>query len=160
MFNMSMKSGQLPTEWKHANVIPVHKSGDRQIANNYRPIYLLSVVSKIMERCVHEHVYSVVKPQIHTLQHGFVPKRSSARQMLKIYNDIGSVLDKGGQIDIVFLDFCKAFDSVSHSLLVHKLQMYGFSGKLLNWIENYLSGRKQRVLVEGKLSEWLPVTSG
>jgi hypothetical protein len=75
------------------------------------------------------------------------------------YN-IGSVIDRGGQVDILYLDFSKAFDSVSHRLSVHKLKSYGIQGKLLGWFQQYLSGRQQRVVLEGVTSDWLPVTSG
>ena len=160
LFNLSMETGHLPSQWKHAHVIPIHKSGDKELIINYRPISLLDSVSKLMERCIHSYVYPIIKPHIHELQHGFVQNRSSTMQMLKVYDQIGATLDKGGQTDVIFLDFCKAFASVSHKLLVHKLQTYGFNGKLLNWINTYLSGRQQRVMIEGKFSDWLPVSSG
>ena len=94
---------------------------------NYRPISLLCTVSKVMERCVHNHIYANVKHKIHKLQHGISKGRSCTSQLLKVYHDVGQVLDKGGHIDIAYLDFSKAFDHVSHTLLVSKLQLlYGF----------------------------------
>lgn len=160
LYNRSMQSGVIPKQWREANVVPVHKKGAKECVGNYRPISLLCIASKIMERCIHDHVFTAVKAHIHPLQHGFMKGRSCATQLLNVYHDVGSNLDSGGQTDIVFLDFSKAFDSVSHVLLLHKLKMYGFNGALLNWLRAYLSDRRQRVLIEGSASMWLPVTSG
>ena len=77
-----------------------------------------------------------------------------------MYHSIGSSLDKGIQVDVAYLDFSKAFDSVPHNLLVHKLQMYGFNGNLLKWLKSYLDEREQRVIIEGQTSDWCKVTSG
>ena len=160
LYQMSMESGLIPCQWKEANVAPVFKKGSKECVNNYRPISLLCIVSKVMEKCIYNHVFPAVEPHIYSLQHGFVRGRSCATQLLHVYNNIGHTLDQGGQTDIVYLDISKAFDSVPHALIVHKLRMYGFNGNLLRWLESYLSGRRQRVLVEGSLSDWLPVTSG
>jgi len=160
LFNKSLSLGQVPTDWKDANVIPVHKKGDKELVSNYRPISLLSIASKVMERCLYNAVFPKLYDKIHSLQHGFVKGRSTTTQLLEVYHQIGSVLDKGGQVDMLFLDFSKAFDSVPHILLTHKLQMFGFGGELLQWLNSYLTNRRQRVVVEGSLSEWRPVTSG
>jgi len=161
MFNKSMELGKVPSQWKLANVTPVFKKGEKQNVENYRPISLLCIASKIMERCVHDYIYPQIQDKLHTLQHGFVKGRSCLTQLLKVYHNIGSILDKGGQVDIAYLDFSKAFDCISHKLLMYKLQhMFGFSGKLLNWLDNYLDDRKQRVVLENVASDWLPVTSG
>ena len=160
LFKLSMSLSQIPSEWKNANVTPIFKKGERDKTCNYRPVSLLSCVSKVMERCVFNHIYSKVEDALHPLQHGFVKGKSCSTQLLEVYNEVGRVLDNGGQADIVFLDFSKAFDSVSHPLLLHKLKQYGINGPLLNWLSSYLSNRKQRVVVNGEASGWLPVTSG
>ena len=160
LFNLCMTSGRFPTQWKRAHIVPVHKKGKRDAAENYRPVSLLSVVSKVMERCVYDHIYEHVSSLLSPLQHGFVKGKSCSTQLLDVYHRIGESLDKSCQTDIIFLDFSKAFDSVSHSLLLHKLQSYGINGKLLNWLRSYLSSRQQRVVIEGCESEWLPVKSG
>ena len=161
IFNVSMSSHTVPNEWKKANVVPVFKKGEKHDVKNYRPISLLSTVSKVMERCIFNHLYPFVEDTLHPLQHGFIKGRSCASQLLKVYHSIGSVLDKGGQVDIIFLDFSKAFDCISHDLLLYKLQhVYGIDGCLLLWFQDYLSNRSQRVLIEGKCSDWLPVLSG
>ena len=161
LFNASIVTHTVPSDWKKSNIVPVFKKGDKQSVNNYRPISLLCTVSKVLERCIFNHLYPFVDDLLHPLQHGFIKGRSCVTQLLKVYHSIGSVLDKGGQIDIVFLDFSKAFDCISHDLLLYKLKhFYGLDGSLLMWIQNYLTDRSQRVLIDGKCSDWLPVTSG
>lgn len=160
LYNMSLQLGRIPVQWKQANVTPIYKKGDKQLAENYRPVSLLCIVSKVLERCIYDRIIPQVKQLIHPLQHGFVKGRSCATQLLEVYNNIGSELDQGGQVDMVYLDFSKAFDSVSHRLLIRKLKMYGFHGNLLDWLIQYLSGRQQRIVLEGETSDWLPVTSG
>ena len=99
---------------------------------NYRPISLLLVVSKIMERCVHDILYRKVRDQIHKLQHGFSKGRSCTSQLLKVCHNICAILDKGGQVDIAYLDFSKAFDCVNHNLLMNKLERnHNINGNLL-----------------------------
>ena len=151
----------VPSPWKSTNVVPIHKKGDKHNVQNYRPISLLPIVSKIMERVIFETLYTHVKDSLHSLQHGFIRGRSCTTQLLLVYQSIGSTLDRGGQVDVVFLDFSKAFDCISHQLLLHKLRMqYGIDDVLLSWLASYLSSRTQRVLIDGKMSNFIPVTSG
>ena len=128
LFNKSLSQGALPEEWKIANIIPVHKKGEKEYAENYLPISLLSVVSKVLERCVfyniREQLYQVIK----TSQHGFIRGKSCVTNLLEVLNYIGSILDVGGQVDAVYLDMSKAFDKVNHKHLLHKLRMAGFGG--------------------------------
>ena len=160
LFNLSMNQSKVPQLWKRAHVSPIHKKGELDKVTNYRPVSLLSVVSKVMERCIHNHVYHVVRKNISAKQHGFFAGRSCNTQLLDVYHTIGACLDKGVQTDVIYLDFSKAFDSVPHSLLLHKIKMFGFNGVLLNWFKSYLMERKQQVVIEGAESTWLTVTSG
>ena len=160
LFNLSMSTCTLPEVWKYSNVVPIHKKGKKCKVDNYRPISLLNSVSKVMERLVFNHIYPVVSPQINSAQHGFMKHRSTTTQLIDTYSDISRNLDSGSQTDIIFLDFAKAFDSVPHDLIVHKLKTFGFGSNLLQWIENYLQGRYQSVMIEGQVSSPLPVTSG
>jgi hypothetical protein len=161
LFNTMLYTGSVPENWKLANVIPVFKKGDKQDVANYRPISLLCIVSKVMERCIFNYLCNYLWPKIYPLQHGFMKGRSCTSQLLHVYHNIGSILDKGGQVDIVFLDFSKAFDSVPHHLLLKKLyHLFGTSGCLLDWLESYLQSRKQRVIINGAFSDWAPVSSG
>ncbi|CAB3992988.1 Hypothetical predicted protein, partial [Paramuricea clavata] len=160
LFNKSLSQGALPEDWKIANIIPVYKKGEKEYAENYRPISLLSIVSKVLERCVfyniREQLYQVIK----TSQHGFTRGKSCVTNLLEVLNYIGSILDVGGQVDAVYLDMSKAFDKVNHKHLLHKLRMAGFGGSLLQWFQSYLTNRHQRVTAQGSTSTTLPVTSG
>ena len=160
IFNMSLSTGVVPDSWKEANVVPIHKKGNTECVTNYRPISLLCILSKILERCIFDRVYPELIEHFHNLQHGFIKGRSTTTQMLHYVHVLNEILDHRGQIDVLYLDFSKAFDSVSHSLLIHKLQMFGFNGLLLKWFDSYLSCRKQRVIIDGEQSDWLPVLSG
>ena len=113
-----------------------------------------------MERLVFNHVYPVIEPCISHAQHGFIHNRSTTSNLLDMCGEVGATLDQGGQTDVIFLDFSKAFDSVPHNLLIHKLRSFGFNGNLLNWIRNSLSDRHQSVIIDDKESDSLPVTSG
>ena len=155
-FNLSMRLSQVPNMSKSAYVSPIHKKGDRDKVNNYRPVYLLSIVSKIMERCIYNHIYSFVSKNISV----FFSGRSCNTQLLDVYHKIGEFLDKGFETDVIYLDCSKAFDSVPHSLLIHKLKTFGLNGDFLSWLKSYLTGRKQQVVTEGAKSSWLSVTSG
>ena len=160
LFNKSMSLGRVPTAWKEANVTPVYKQGGKNEVSNYRPISLLSLVSKVMERCIYDHMYEFVRPHISESQHGFLKAKSCTTQLVESYHKISHIVDTGGQVDAIYLDFSKAFDSVPHSLLVHKLQSFGICDNLLLWIRDYLNKRKQRVVLDGVASDWLPVLSG
>ena len=160
LFAMSLAHGKVPSEWKRANVVPVPKNDDPSENNNYRPISLLCIISKVLEHIVHRQVYEFIKPSLYDLQHGFRPNRSCITQLLEVLQDIGKNLDSEKTTDVVYLDFSKAFDSVSHPNLIQKLRDHGISGPLLNWFCDYLSSRKQRVVIDGVSSSFLEVTSG
>jgi hypothetical protein len=93
-------------------------------------------------------------------QYGFISCRSTALQLLRILDDWTAALDSGGQIDVIYTDFEKAFDRVSHSRLLNKLYVYGINPILIKWLESFLCGRRQRVVIRGTCSEWRPVLSG
>ena len=160
LFTRSFQSGCIPVQWKQGSVVPVHKKGDKSQVSNYRPISLLCILSKVMEKYIYNHIIDTVKPLIHPLQHGFMNGKSCTTQLLEVYDNVGKCLDGGKQMDMIFLDFSKAFDSVNHTMLLHKLEKIGFSGKLFNWLREYLHNRSQRVVLNGCTSEWVPVTSG
>jgi hypothetical protein len=160
LFNHSLQSGTLPSEWKSANVTPVHKKNKKEPATNYRPISLLSIVSKVLERCVCHRFFKHVQDMINKSQHGFLHGRSCATQLLATLHHIGQLLDRNVQTDVLFLDFAKAFDSIDHTILLKKLRCYGMSGNMYNWFTDYLRGLTQCVVVDGATSEWSQVTSG
>ena len=160
LFNHSLNCGRVPIEWKAANITPVHKKESKEVAENCRPISLLSIVSKILERSVCSNLYNHISHLIADEQHGFFRNRSCVTQLLSVFHAIGKSLDKNIQTDILYLDFAKAFDSVDHDILLAKLKTYGVNGNLLNWFTDYLHGRVQRVVVDGVASDWATVTSG
>jgi hypothetical protein len=160
LFNKSLATGCVPVEWKQANVLPIHKKNCVEPVTNYRPISLLSIVSKVLERCVFNNIYPFVHALINNVQHGFLRNRSCVTQLLGVLHDIGKNLDQNKQVDMLYLDFSKAFDSVDHDILLYKLQKHGINGVLLRWFESYLNDRWQRVVIEGAASTWSPVTSG
>jgi hypothetical protein len=160
LFNDSLSQGIIPKAWKLANIVPLHKKGNKHHANNYRPISLLPVISKVLERCVFNKIIEILIPKITSLQHGFLRNRSTVTQLLQVFSNINNILDKGDQTDVVYFDLSKAFDSVPHKLLIEKLKTFGICGNLLTWLTNYLTNRLQRVSLNGTNSNWLSVTSG
>jgi exonuclease III len=160
LFNDSLNLTKVPTAWKTANITPIHKKGNKHTANNYRPISLLPVISKVLERCVYNKIIDILIPKITNFQHGFLKNRSTTTQLLHVFSNINNILDNGDQTDVIYFDLSKAFDSVPHNLLLHKLKSFGICGKLLAWLSDYLTNRLQRVTLNGSDSEWLPVTSG
>ena len=104
-FKKSFASGHIPTQWKQANVVPVYKKGNKSLVSNYRPISLLCLVSKVMERNIYNSVYNIVEPLINTHQTGFMTGKSCTTQLLSVYDTVGKHLDEGKQTDMIFLDF-------------------------------------------------------
>ena len=160
LFNKSLVSGKLPDEWKLSHIIPIPKKCPNDEVTNYRPISLLSVVSKVLERCIYNQLIVHVSSQLHHLQFGFLRGKSTTSQLLHVINEISKALENREQIDSIYLDFAKAFDKVDHILLLKKLRNFGITGKLLNWLNNYLSNRLQKVTVLGSTSQPLPILSG
>ena len=160
LFNKSLSLSVVPSQWKLAHVVPIHKKGSKEHVSNYRPVSLLCILSKVLERCVFNRLYKHLAPVLQDAQHGFIRGRSTVTELLTFLHDIGAALDKSLETDVVYLDLPKAFDSVDHGKLVLKLKQHGVEGNLLSWLANYLSDRKQRTVVSGALSKPLPVISG
>ena len=162
LFNRTLDEGKLPEDWKIANITAIHKKGNRKLASNYRPVSLTSLICKKMEEIIRDIVMQFLK-RTNTLskkQFGFIGGRSTVLQLLKVMDEWTRILDDGGEIDVIYMDFMKAFDKVPHRRLIEKLKCYGINGKLLNWVKEFLNGRKQRVVVNGCKSEWKEVISG
>jgi hypothetical protein len=161
LFNKSISSGSLPDEWKTANIVPIHKKGDNEHAEDCHPISLLCIISKVLERCVLNNVKYRLLEAVNICQHGFIYGRSCVTNLIDVLNYVGSCLDRGGQIDMIYMDMSKAFDKVNHDVLIQKLRNnYGFGSNLLRWLRSYLTNLKQRVTVLGATSNPLSVTSG
>ena len=161
LFNKSMRSGCLPKDWKKANVIPIYKGGSKGEPANYRPISLTSVVVRVMERIIKEKMMRHMKTNglINPSQHGFLPKKSTTTNLIAYLDYLTKRLDEGNPVDVLYLDFAKAFDKVPHKRLLQKLKCYNFSHEAVTWIENWLKDRQHRVLVNGTCSDWEDVIS-
>ena len=162
LFKLSVQKGKLPDRWKTAHVTPIYKKGGKSKAENYRPVSLTVIICRILEalilQCIIEHLMKHNFITQH--QHGFLPQRSTVTQLLETLETWTKELDNGNSMNILYCDFKKAFDSVPHKRLINKIRSYGIDGKILKWIEDFITGRKQRVCVNGKLSPWESVTSG
>jgi len=162
IFNNSLKTGKVPEDWKKANITPIFKKGRKTDPANYRPVSLTSVVCKIMESLIKEKLVEYLEKNdlLTDKQHGFRSGRSCLTNLLEAFEAWTKALDDGYGVEVIYLDFRKAFDTVPHKRLIEKLRQCGITGQLLKWIEDFLTGRKTRVRVNGSFAEWLEVLSG
>ena len=162
VFNLSLKEGVVPFEWKEANIIPLFKKGSRNKSENYRPVSLTSVICKLLERLIKDHMvdFLVKHNLLNSSQHGFLKARSCLTNMLCFLEEITKWIDIGSPVDIIYLDFQKAFDKVPHQRLLLKLKAHGIGDSITDWIEQWLTDRRQRVVVDGEVSNWKSVLSG
>lgn len=162
IFRASLLSGVVPEDWKLARIVPVFKKGDETLFTNYRPISLTSSCCKLLEHIIADYIINFLNRNnlLSDCQHGFRKGFSTVTQLTSIVHDFASVLDKTGQVDVIFLDFQKAFDLVSHVHLMHKLKVIGLPAFVTNWISSYLSNRFQYVCIDDHSSTRLPVLSG
>ena len=162
LFNASLQKGIVPNDWRQAHVTPVFKNGQKDDSSNYTPMSPKSIVSKTLERIVCNRLVRHLNTNniLNENQHGFRAGRSCETQLLDAVHDWSSSLDNGNSVNVVFLDFAKAFDRVRHDLLYKKLNAYGIGHKNLKWIMNFLKNRTQRVVINGSCSSWSNVTSG
>ena len=162
IFNRSMQSGTIPRQWRDANITPIFKKGGKGDPGNYRPISLTSVPCRIMESIIKEDIidhlcrHSLIYPS----QHGFMRRRSVLTNLLHFFEVVTSNVDEGLPMDVLYLDYSKAFDKVPHVRLIRKMEAHGIKKDLLNWIQNWLNNRRQRVIINGCKSDWLTVLSG
>ena len=162
VFNMSLQEGIVRLEWKEANIIPLFKKGSRNKSVNYRPVSLTSVICKVLETIIRDHMMDfIIKHKlINPSQHGFLKARSCLTNLLCFFEEITKWVDEGSPVDVIYLDFQKAFDKVPHQRLILKLKSHGMGNSIINWIEQWLKDRRQRVVVDGEVSSWKPVLSG
>ena len=162
IFTSSYHSSCVPYDWKHAIVTPVYKKGDASLVNNYRPISLTCTLCKVMESVIKENMLTHVTDNglLDKDQHGFLPRHSTSGQLLECLYDWCKTNDDGVPVDAFYIDFSKAFDTVSHSKLLHKLKSYNFCASTINWITSFLADRTQAVKCNQTLSSSVHVTSG
>ncbi|KAK4820059.1 LOW QUALITY PROTEIN: hypothetical protein QYF61_019001 [Mycteria americana] len=162
IYQQSWLTGEVPADWRLANVTPIFKKGWKEDPGNYRPVSLTSVPGKLMEQIILSAITQHVEDNqgIKPSQHGFRNGRSCLTNLVSLYEKVIRLVDEGKAVDVVYLDFSKAFDTVSHSILLEKLAAHGLDGCTLHWVKNWLDGRAQRVAVNGVYCGWRLVTSG
>ena len=162
IYRKSLKLGQVPDEWKVANVVPIYKKGSKADPGNYRPVSLTSVCCKMLESILKQDIMDHLTRNrlIRNSQHGFMKNKSCTTNLLEFMEKVTDAADKGKAVDIVYLDFAKAFDKVPTERLLKKVKAHGIGGEVLEWIRQWLKDRRQRVTVNGKLSSWQKVLSG
>ena len=162
LFNKSLGEGKFPSNWKDAHICTVLKKGDPSLVSNYRPISLLNTMEKVFERVIFKHLFNYLRDTnfLTPLQSGFVPGDSTVNQLISIYNTFCQALEQGKEVRVIFLDISKAFDKVWIKGLLYKLRRAGIGGKLHDCLSDYLSNRRQRVLLPGGESDWTIIKAG
>lgn len=160
LFRRSLDECVFPSLWKKADIIPVHKKGPKTKIENYRPISKLITVAKVFEDLVLDSIYPLVSRGIPETQHGFLKGRSTVSNLACFTEFVIRNMEGGGQVDVVYTDFEKAFDRVDHDILLAKLNSLGIHGDLLRWVNSYLSNRSQAVVLGGYKSDYITVPSG
>ena len=160
--NKSISSSSFPTKWKEAKVSPLHKQGPSDDINNYRPISILPILSKILERHVSDCLLHYLNENdlLHVTQSGFRAQHSCETALTHMIDSWLEALDHGQMVGVVLVDFKKAFDLVDHKILLRKLKLYGIDNVTLQWFTSYLTERQQHVSVNNSKSSFKPVSCG
>ena len=162
VFKWCVGTGIFPSELKKGNIVPIHKKGDKQTLKNYRPVSLLPICGKILERLMFNEMFKffIENELISSNQSGFKPGDSCVNQLVSITHEIYKSFDKGHEVRGVFLDISKAFEKVWYDGIIFKLTQNGISGNLLKLLHDFLSERRQRVVLNGQASTWTNITAG
>ena len=152
LINKSFSEGKFPTEWKCARIIALCKGGKRSLCNNYRPISILPILSKIIENHVHKSLYNYICENnlLCPNQSGFRPFHSCQTTLVDMINDFNIAMDQGCMIGCIAADLRKAFDVISHDILLKKLQIYGCNETCVKWFQSYLHERSQMVYLDNE----------
>ena len=162
LFRNSVKSGKIPNDWKFAEVTAIFKKGNKTDPGNYRPVSLTCICCKLLEQFIRDEIVKHMSDNklYSESQHGFRKQRSCVTQLIEVYDKLTEILDESKDIDVIYLDFKKAFDSIPHERLLLKMEGYGITGNILKWVRDFLKGRNQRVRVGNDMSSKSNVTSG
>jgi len=156
IFETSWRTGEVPEDWRKAKVTPIFKKGKKEDPGNYRLVSLTSIPGKMMGQLILEAIMKQVeeKKVIRSSQHGFTKGKSCLTNMIAFYDGMSGWVDEGRAVDVVYLNFSNAFDTVSHNILLGKLRKCGLDEWTVRWIEKWLSGRAQSVVINGTESSW------
>ena len=162
IFNHSFETGIFPDKLKYACVSPIHKTDSKLTLTNYRPISVLPVFSKILEKLMHKHLMDFLNKNEILFKHqfGFQKGKYTSHAILDIHSKIIKAFEDSKIACCIFLDFAKAFDTVNHKILLKKLSYYGIRGTTLSWFDSYLCNRPQTVKINNSLSDILNVKCG
>ena len=162
IWRKSLNTGEIPQLYKVQSIVPIFKKGSKASPSNYRPVSLTSQVIKVFERVLRIKIVEYLEENniLTKHQYGFLSGRGTLSQLLSHLENIYNILESGGNADVLYLDFSRAFDKVDHAILIKKLQGIGISGNVLEWIKQFLNNRFQKVIIEGKQSESERVVSG
>uniref|UniRef100_A0A1I8BRZ4 Reverse transcriptase domain-containing protein n=1 Tax=Meloidogyne hapla TaxID=6305 RepID=A0A1I8BRZ4_MELHA len=162
LFRLSLDSGELPKIWKESIVIPIHKKGDKTYPDNYRPISLTCCLCRVMEKIVNQRITDFLNTNklFSDNQFGFIKGRSTTTQLISTLDEWYEAINNKPNIDCIYIDFKKAFDTVPHNLLLNKIFQIGIRGKLFKWISSFLSERTFKVKIQNTYSNETPVLSG
>ena len=167
IYNETLAQGTVPDDLRQANVAPIFKKGEKYDAANYRPVSLTCICCKTLEHIIVSNInkHLAFESILADCQHGFRSQRSCETQLVQFFHNLVSNLDHAlnrnhRQTDVIIMDFAKAFDKVPHRRLLYKLDYYGIRGSTHKWITSWLSGRFQKVVLDGQASDPVPVLSG
>ena len=162
VYRRSLVEGAVPPDWRRANVTPIFKKGSKSTPGNYRPVSLTSVACKVMESVMRDAITAHLDRNklIRHSQHGFIRGRSCTTNLLEFLEKATKAVDEGKSLDVIFLDFAKAFDKVPKERLLKKVHAHGIRGRVWTWISAWLTDRTQRVVLNGEFSTWIEVLSG
>lgn len=162
LFEKSLRDNSVPQDWRDARVVPIHKGGDKLSVTNYRPVSITSVCCKVLEHMIAKHIINFLEKNdlLCLFQHGFRSGLSTVTQLIETVHDLCEAIDECKQVDVVCIDFAKAFDKVPHHKLLYKLRRLGISAAIVSWIEGYLRNRFQSVRIGTSVSEKCEVLSG
>ncbi|CAM4578709.1 unnamed protein product [Lepidochelys olivacea] len=162
IFDKSWKTGGIPEDWKRANIVPISQKGNKDNPGNYRPVSLMSVPRKIMEQIIKQSICKHLENNkvINNSQHGFVKNKLCQNNLIAFFDRVTNLVDRWEVVDVVYLDFSKAFDTVSHDLFINKLRKYNLDGATIRWMHNWLENHSQRVVIIGSQSYWKGIMSG
>ena len=162
IINLSIMSSTFPATWKKSKIVPLHKKDDPLDPKNYRPVAIVPILSKVLERAIFNQLIRYLKSNnlLHPNHHAYRPGHNTTTALIQMYDGWLKAVDSGKLAGACLLDMSAAFDVVDHELLLSKLSLYGLDDSSKDWVRSYLNGRSQSVSIEGSLSKFLPVHTG